>query len=188
MDNSGLGLWDTSEPSSEPNPPQRTTFKVNLGKTHILHRNYELLFHGDPSGGIVVLAIKIYVGWDLLVVRVRDLIALSNKPSYVLWEKYAKRLGGIDGFCVLHSRVVTWNTRAWCSAFEPDGDHICDHTVYDFVRHFPVEVEVGETFDRDPLAPVDSFPKQYTIKFQSANSGISYSLQVTEDGICIYVS
>ena len=188
MDNSGLGLWDTFESD----PQQKIKFEMDLGKGSVLHRNYESNhkppFHEDPSGGIVVLALTgANGGRDLSIVCVRHLVALSNKSPKVSWKKFAKPFWVYSRFHVLHSRVVTWNNKAWQSTSKADGDHIYELTVYDFVHRFPEEVEVGKTFDRDPLVPVDSSPETYTIKFRSASQFLPTSLLATEGGICVQV-
>ena len=186
-DKSGLTLWDTTSPGNH----QITRFEVYLGVDSSLFRNYgsnhEMPFREDPSRGIVALVTPHSGGQRMLVVPVRDLIALSRNPSVSLREHAAEiRPPKRSPFHVLHSRVMYWDklldlkTKTTTLVL----------TVHDFDETCRFKKEAGGDDGKNSLVPVKPL-QRYHIEFKKNIDSNEYDLKsflFTEDGIYVRVS
>ena len=142
-------------------------------------------FREDPSRGIVALVTSYSGRRRMLVVPVRDLIALSRNPSVSLMEHAAEiRPPKRSPFHVLHSRVMCWD-EVWDSRTDAVTPVL---VVRDFDETCRFKKE-EENEGGDPLVPREP-PLIYNIKFKSIDP-YEYGLEsflFTEDGVYVPVS
>ena len=106
-----LALWDTSQKDPSPVRFECAGLNLEVSLCRSLESNHGLPFHGDLSEGIVGIS-RGGNRFDVLVIRVRDLIALSrgDKDKTVPWSQWGKKTTILEDltphFSVLHSQVV----------------------------------------------------------------------------------
>ena len=180
-----LALWDTS---CENPSPVRFETKFPLTEFTKLHRNREsnpeLPFHGDLSAGIVCVETQEALR-DVLVIRVRDFIALSKgcegrTVSWSEWESTATKLSDVPyGFSVLHSQVAY---------FRPE-DQTPVLYVHDFSRHLKWEGGSNPNGPPERTHPTPGIPKAIELLHNGMEHPSQYMFTVTEGGVyAIWVS
>ena len=174
-----LALWDTRDnhPSpvrfeTEEPPAISTNFGRNRGSNH------ELPFHGDLSGGIVCVGNTEGdrgTPYRVLVIRVRDLIALSKGRGgkTIQWSEWGDRVTKLSsipiGYSVLHSQV----------AYVHRGKETPVLYIHDFSCHLEWDNESNPKL----ISQTPTTPKKIELLHEGMERPSQYKFDITEDGV-----
>ena len=175
-----LALWDTSR--KRPSPVRFET-EFPLTNHAYLRRNresnHELPFHGDLSEGIVCIATtRNDTDWDVAVIRVRDLIALSTgrEGQIVRRAEWMGKVTNLKIPCfpsVLHSQV----------AYVHRGNKTSVLYIYDFSCHLKWENENNRDGILERTRPTPTTPKPIKLHHENIEDPSQYTFVVTEGGV-----
>ena len=175
-----LALWDTWDKNPSPvrfktkQPPAEST---RLGRNR--KSNHELPFHGDLSQGIVCVGNREGTSYKVLVIQVRDLIALSEgrggtTVQWSQWKSMVTKLSGIPSrYFVLHSQV----------AYVDQENKTPVLHIHDFSRHLEWD---SLNHKHKLISHTPTTPKKIKLLHKDMKHASKYRFDVTEG--CVYAT
>ena len=178
---SELALWDTSH--KNPSPVRFETEHPSTESTHLRRNrepNHKLPFHGDLSEGIVCVVTPVDdtgALCDVLVIRARDLIALSKRRETVLWSEWksgATNLSNLpSNLSVLHSQV----------GYVHRDDRTPVLYIHDFSRHLERDDESNRDGPLNLICRTPTIRNEIKLLHKDMKDPSRYTFALTEGGV-----